>query len=115
MRAPVLIEVGPLPAAALAASAAFHADVLPRILAAVEDLPAAGVLTLVFAPAPHEHRAWREAAVQTLARACAPRRVNALVSDDPAAIAAARAYLEAAPGITGHCLVLDGTGAGAVV
>lgn len=107
------IEVGPLPADALAASAAFHADVLPRVVAALDE--GASCLTLVFGPAPHEHSAWREAAVQTLARAHAPARVNALAGDEPKAIAAAAEYVASAPGLTGHYLVLDGAGAGTVV
>ncbi len=109
----MLLEVGPLPADALAASVAFHADVLPRIDAALSGgLP---WLTLVFAPAPHEHSAWREAAVQTLARAHAPARVNGVVGDDRDGIAAAAEYIANAPGLTGHYLVLDGAGAGVVV
>ena len=109
----MLLRVGPLPEEALAASAAFHADVLPR---AIELLDAgAQVLTLVFEPAPHAHRGWRAAALQTLAVSRAPRRINGLASDDEAAIAAAQAFVEAAPGITGHYLALDGTGAGAVI
>ena len=109
----MLLHVGPLPAEALAASAAFHADVLPRITAALGG--GAPVLTLVFAPAGHEHRAWRTAAVQTLARNFAPNRINAVASDDEAAVAATHAWLESAPGLTGHYLILDGNGARAVV
>jgi hypothetical protein len=57
----------------------------------------------VFPAADHSHRGWRLAAVQGLAREHAPRRVNAVASDDEAAIAAAARYLEpprASPGST---------------
>jgi hypothetical protein len=105
-------NVGPLPDDALAASAAYNADVLPRVLGALEAAPA---LTIVFAPAPHDHQAWRLAAVQTLARACAPRRINAVASADEAAISATLAYIAAAPGLTGQLFALDGAGAGPVI
>jgi hypothetical protein len=103
-----LLRVGPLPQEALAAAARFHADILPRAVAALAD---AGELVLVFPPADHTHRGWRLAAVQGLAREHAPIRVNALASDDEAAIAAAADYLASAPGITGQLLPLDGNGA----
>jgi hypothetical protein len=107
-----LLRVGPLPGDALAASAGFHAEVLPKVLA---ELKRREALTLVFAPADHTHRAWRLAAVQGLAREFAPVRVNALASDDERAIAAALAYLESAQGVTGQLLRLDGNGAGEVL
>ena len=91
-----LIRVGPLPDAPLAAAAAFHAAVLPRVEALLAK--AAEPMTLVFTPADHTHRGWRLAAVQELARAAAPRRVNALASDDARAVAAATRYLAAAEG-----------------
>lgn len=105
--------VGVLPDDPLAASAEFHARVLPQVL----DRLSAGEspLTLVFAPAGHAHRDWRKAAVATLARERAPARVNGVASDDTGAIAAALDWLEQAPAITGHYLPLDGAGAGSVV
>lgn len=108
-----LVRVGDLPGAPLAAAAAFHATVLPQIVAELGS--GAESLTLVFAPADHTHRTWRLAAVQELARAAAPRRLNALASDDERAIAAAACYLAAAEGVTGQLLALDGTGAGKVL
>ncbi len=72
-------------------------------------------MAIIFPPADHTHRAWRLAAVQTLAREHAPLRVNALASADPAAIESALAYLEAAPGLTGQYLTLDSLGAGDVL
>ena len=94
----------------LAAAAAFYARVAPLVEAAGDTS-----LTLLFAPADHTHRGWRGAAVASLARMAAPRRINAIVADDTAAIAAALAYLEAAPGVTGQLLLLDSQGAGEVV
>ena len=108
-----LLRIGPLPDGALAASARFHADVLPKVLTELAGAPAD--LTLLFAPADHTHRGWRLAAVQGLAREHAPIRVNALASDDEAAIAAASRYLEAAEGVTGQLLILDGVGAAEVL
>jgi hypothetical protein len=46
--------------------------------------------------------------VQELAREAAPKRVNALAGSEPAAIDAAIAYLEAASGVTGQLLAVDG-------
>lgn len=64
-------------------------------------------VTLVFAPADHSHRAWRLAAVQELARASAPRRVNAVVCESEQGLSAALALLEPCQGITGQLLALD--------
>ena len=105
--------VGALPEPALAAAAAFHAQILPRVLAALDH--DGGSLTLVFAPADHTHGAWRLAAIQGLAREHAPVRVNAVASEDGAAIAAACTWLESAAGVTGQLLSLDSHGAGAVI
>jgi hypothetical protein len=107
-----LYRVDALPEGALAAAAQFHAAELPKL----QDALASGDhLVLVFAPADYTHRAWRLAAVQQLARDHAPGRVNALASDDEAAIAAAVRYIETAEGLTGQYLPLDGNGAGSVL
>lgn len=118
----MLLHVGPLPDNPLEAAAAFHAAVLPRVLNAVDQARHGGTppnLTLVFPPAGHPHRAWREAAVQTLGRECAPVRINAVAASDEgadrAALAAAAAWLAAAPGVTGQFLTLDSHGAGPVL
>lgn len=108
-----LFRVGPLPEGALAASARFYGEVLPRVLEELAD--GAPHVTLVFEPADYTHRAWRLAAVQQLARDHAPRRVNAVTSDNEKAIAAAVRYLETAEGVTGQVLVLDAAGAGEVL
>ena len=102
------IEASDLPEEPLEAAAQFYAQTAPG-LDTDEDL------LIVFPSADHRHRGWREAAVQELARTCAPHRINAVVGDDAAAIDAAAAYLAAAPGVTGQVLVLDSQGAGAVV
>jgi hypothetical protein len=108
-----VLRLGALPAAALAAAAEFHADLVPKVRDRLAGKPSC--LTLVFAPADHTHRAWRLAAIQSLAREFAPARVNALVSDNEKALAAALAYLESAEGVTGQLLELDDTGAGEVL
>ena len=110
-----LIDVGELPEAPLAAAALFHGEVLPKILVFHAPLHAGEELVLVFAPADHTHQGWRLAAVQSLARQFAPARINAIASDDPAAIAAAQGYLANAPGVTGQLLPLDSIGAEAVI
>ncbi len=106
----MLVRVGVLPDDALDAASAFHTEVLPRLRA----LPDAAI-TCVFPEAGHGHAEWRRAAIQSLAREMAPRRINAVASDDEAAIAAAEAYLTAAEGVTGQYLPLDGEGAAKVL
>ena len=104
------VAVEGLPADPLAAAARFHAEFVPGLAAAAQDL------LLVFPPADHTHHGWRLAAVQMLARAGAPRRVNAVASASESAIAAAERYLgQQAPGLTGQYLPLDDAGAGAVL
>ncbi|WP_254913114.1 Rossmann fold domain-containing protein [Novosphingobium sp. B 225] len=106
-----LLRVTGLPAGALAAAAEFYARVFPPL----NPPPEGEDLLIVFPPADHTHQAWRLAAVQQLARDWAPARVNAVASASEAAIAAAAAYLDQAPGLTGQVLELDDAGAGAVV
>ena len=72
-------------------------------------------MVLVLSPADHTHCGWRLAAVQSLARQFAPLRINAVASDDKAAIAAAIRYLNGADGVTGQYLTLDSAGAGEVI
>lgn len=105
-----LLRVEGLPRAALAAASEFHARVLPLAEGLLGSAPAGQDLLLVFPPADHAHRAWRLAAVQGLARAYAPLRVNAVESAGERAIAAARTYLGDAGGVTGQYLALDETG-----
>lgn len=103
-----LVRVEGLPDDPLAAAARFHAEVVPT-------LPGAGDVLLVFPPAEHPHRGWREAAIGALGRAFAPRRINAVASDNEAGIASARTYLAEAEGLTGQYLPLDDAGAGTVL
>lgn len=108
-----LLHLGPLSDNALEAAADFHARLLPGIEATLSG--GADPLTLVFLPANHEHRAWRLAAVQGLARRFAPSRVNAVESDEREAVAAAQRWLDGAGGVTGQLLPLNGKGAGGVL
>ena len=106
-------EVQDADAPALEAASAFYARHLPLIslaLAASQDQ----AMTLVFPPADHSHIAWRRAAVQELARAHAPRRINGIAGTGQALVAAVR-YLDGAAGVTGQYLCLDDAGAGAVL
>jgi len=100
-----LIHIGPLADEPLDAAADFHARLLPAIEAALGG--GADPLTLVFLPASLEHRGWRLAVVQGLARRFAPSRVNALEADSPPAIEAALRWLVGAGGVTGQLLPLD--------
>jgi hypothetical protein len=95
-----LVRVEALPDAPLAAAAEFHARWLPALSRDTD-------LLLVFAPADHSHRGWRLAAVQELARAAAPLRVNAIAATSEAGILAARSLIDSGQGITGQYLVLD--------
>jgi hypothetical protein len=83
---------------------------LPEIRAELdlENPPRPGEdLVLIFAPAPYDHRGWRLAAVQDLAREAAPRRVNAIAGADEAAIADTLGWLGQAPGVTGQLFAVD--------
>lgn len=95
-----LVRIEGLPSAPLDAAAEFHARVLP-------GLPRDTDLLLVFPPANHRHRLWRLAAVQELARAAAPHRVNAVAVASEAGMAAALNLIDSGQGITGQYLVLD--------
>jgi hypothetical protein len=101
----VVLDVASSPDAPLDAAATFYSEYLPRARAALAETRA---LVLQFTPAGHEHRGWRLAAVQELAREAAPKRVNGIAGDDPRAIAETLVYLAAAPGITGQLLAVDG-------
>ena len=98
--------VGPLPDAPLDAAAEFCARCLPGIRhdarAAQADL-----VILLFKPAAHDHRAWRLAAVQDLARELNPARVNAVVAHGECPPRDVIDFLEQAPGVTGQLLSLE--------
>ena len=101
-----VLAVEGLPEGALDAAAAFHAEWLPRARAQLDGLAAEGQLVVVFPPASYDHRGWRLAAVQDLARAAAPRRVNAVAGDAAQAIAQTVDWLAQAPGVTGQLLAV---------
>ncbi len=104
-----VLRVGPLPGDALEAAARFHADVLPKARALLPDpgRDGGGHLAIIFPSAPHDHRAWRLAVVESLARAAAPVRVNGIVGEGEAALAETLTFLETAPGVTGQLLAVE--------
>ncbi len=76
-----MLRVAGLPEAPLDAAAAFHAGQLSSVRA--RSLAEVDGLVLVFPPATREHRGWRLAVVQELAREAAPKRVNGVVAAMP--------------------------------
>ena len=102
-----VLRVEGLPAATLDAAEAFYEAWLPQARAAAR----AGDTAVVFPAASFDHRGWRLAAVQDLAREAAPKRVNGIAGDDNEAVAAALAWLASAPGVTGQLLAVDGKSA----
>ncbi|MCJ2187739.1 Rossmann fold domain-containing protein [Novosphingobium beihaiensis] len=108
-----LLYAGPLADDPLDAATDFHARVLPGVEATLNA--GADPLTLVFLPASHEHRGWRLAVVQGLARRFAPSRINAIECASQAEADAAVRWLDGAAGVTGQFLPLDGNGAGPVL
>ena len=104
-----VLRIAGLPAAALDAAAAFHAEHLPRARAELAD--GAEALALVFPDAAYDHAGWRQAVIADLAREAAPKRVNGVTGQDAEAIEAALAWLARAPGITGQLLPVQATAA----
>lgn len=100
-----------LPADPLTAAQAFHADVLPRLMARPGG---AGALTLLLPPLPHDQTGWLLAALQSLARARAPQRINAVAGAEPARGSIAQ-WLEGAEAITGQLIHADGSTATGMV
>lgn len=98
-----VLRIDSLPEAPLAAAAHFHTVIVPAI-----EAERVQIMTLVLPPVDHTHRAWRTAALGALARALAPARINALSGGDTQAQDRAIAFVEAAPGLTGQLLALDG-------
>ena len=108
--AQAVLRVESLSDSAVEAASAFHAKHLPQAQELLDG--SADNLAIVLPAAPYDHADWRRALARDLARTHAPKRVNVIGSDDPAAIAATLDYLESAPGVTGHYLSLNSTGAG---
>jgi len=104
-----VLRIEALPAGALDAAAQFHGEWRSRALTLLDR---EGALAIVMPLAPYDHADWRRAAARDFARAVAPKRVNLIAGDDEPAIAAALAYLDSAPGVTGQFLPLDGHAAG---
>ncbi len=102
-----VIDAAGLPESPLGAAAEFHSILVPQARTAL----AAGDVVIAFEPADYTHAAWRLAAVQELAREAAPRRVNAVAGPAGPGQAAAMAFLERAPGVTGQVLQVDGNSA----
>ena len=96
-----------LPGDAGAAAQTFYADVLPQIRARADG--AEGIVVL-FARTEKPGQDWRLAAMQDLARALAPVRVNGLAVDPGSLTQADQvlAFLDKAPGVTGQLLAVDG-------
>ena len=99
-----VLRVADLPEGALDAAAVFHAQWLGR---ARDALAGKDALVLIFASAAYDHRAWRAAAVQDLAREAAPARINGVVGNDESGIDEAVDWVAQAPGITGQLLEVD--------
>ena len=99
-----VLRIDGLPESALDAAARFHRQWLDK---AREALAANEALALVFPAAAYDHRGWRLAAVQDLAREAAPKRVNGVAGNDEQAIAATIEWLAQARGITGQLLAVD--------
>ena len=99
----------------LDAAAEFYTKIVPLIRADFQTMPDFDI-AVVFGPPGHEHRGWRLAAIQELAREVAPAgRVNGIVGDGVEELAARQAgpimktieWLQEAPGITGQLLEVD--------
>jgi hypothetical protein len=101
----VMATVDGLPDGPLDAAAEFHAIHLPRIRHD-SRAPTVSSLVVVFEAAGHEHRGWRLAAIQELAREFAPMRVNGVAGDDPRAVDEATCFFNDAPGITGQLVAV---------
>ncbi|MCB2065971.1 MAG: hypothetical protein KDE15_04940 [Erythrobacter sp.] len=100
-----LVEVTGLPAAPIDAAAAFHRDFVDQIRRYARE----GDVVVVFDHADHDHRAWRLAAVQELAREAAPHRVNGVEGEDVQQVSETLFYLQSASGVTGQLLELART------
>lgn len=100
------LRIEGLPESALDAAAAFHSDWLPQARALLAAPGPGEDLVLIFPSALYDHRAWRLAAVQGLARTASPRRVNAVVGDGAPAVDETVAWLARSPGVTGQLLEL---------
>ncbi len=90
-----------LPPGSLDAHALFVTQHLPQVRAMMDET-GVSALAISLPPAGPEHDAWRRALAGDLAREYAPRRVNIAGGRDGAALDTVLAYLQDAPGVTGH-------------
>lgn len=104
-----VVEARGFPANPTDAATVFVQTAVPEVRAALEA--GEDSVCIVFDPAEYTHRAWRLAAVQSLAREAAPARINGIAAADGPDVPAAFAYLSRAPGVTGQYLQLDSQGA----
>ena len=96
-----------LPDDALEAASEFYRTDIPTIEMVLTDPDRPeDELFIVFRPASYDHRGWRLAVVQDLARKFAPIRVNGLVTTG-VGLAEASRFLAGAAGITGQLLELE--------
>lgn len=96
-------EVDDLPDSAIEASAAFMADHLAPVRAAIGS-GADDSLAIILPAVPSDHRDWRRSLARDLARAHAPARVNVIAGDDADRLGAILHYLASAKGVTGQYL-----------
>lgn len=100
-----IIPIRDLAEAPLDAAADFHAVHLSKIRHNLQAVPVSN-LVVVFAPAGPEHRAWRLAAIQELARELAPMRVNGVAGAGEPELEEAIRFLKDSPGVTGQLLAV---------
>ena len=85
----------------VAAVAHFHREHLEAVEAMLRE---GRSVAIVFPPANHEHREWRETVATMLARKYTPLRCNSVAGAD---VGPLLTYLESAEAITGQYLVAD--------
>ena len=105
------------PESSVDAASHFYGALLPQIRELLagegmwadmaEELEGNEGIAVIFPPADHTHAAWRLAAIQELARAAAPLRVNGVACNENADMGEVIEYLASAPGVTGQMLVMD--------
>lgn len=101
-----ILPITDLPVQALDAAAHFHAEYLPQARELLEG--PVDALLLHFPSDDASQRGWQLAAVQSLARMAAPKRVNAIAGPEQPSSSDIADWLEAAPGITGQLLRFGG-------
>jgi hypothetical protein len=95
------LTIEALPESGLEAHARLVTDYLGAVRACLDENSTAS-LTVILAPAPAEHDAWRRALAGDLARQYTPKRVNIAAGEAGQSLDKLREYLRDAPGVTGH-------------